>query len=94
MQGHTTYEISRQHKYGGAITDFGEIVWARTHTTKNLDKLDQRCVEVAWAGKAEGSDVLFGLEYRGAKRFRAARRAREQHMEVRDNPQGCWALGT
>ena len=62
--------------------DFGEIVWARTHTTKKLDKLEQRWVEVALAGKAEGSDEPFGLEYRGARRFRAARRAREQHVEA------------
>ena len=41
---------------------------------KKLGKLDQRWVEVVWAGKAEGSDEHIGLDHRGARRFRAVRR--------------------
>ena len=51
--------------------EFGEIVWARIPTTEKLGKLDQRWVEVVWAGKAEGSDEHIGVDHRGARRFRA-----------------------
>ena len=44
---------------------------------KKLGKLDQRWVEVVWAGKAEGSDDHIGLDHRAAKRFRAVRREPE-----------------
>ena len=75
--GHTAYELIRQRRYGGAIVEFGEIVWARIPTVKKLGKLDQRWVEVVWAGKAEGSDEHIGLDHRGARRFRAVRREPE-----------------
>ena len=75
--GHTAHELIRQRRYGGAIVEFGEIVWARIPTVKKLGKLDQRWVEVVWAGKAEGSDEHIGLDHRGARRFRAVRRELE-----------------
>ena len=75
--GHTANELIRQRKYGGAIVEFGDIVWARILTTKELGKLDQRCVEVVWAGKAEGSDELIVMDHRGASRFRAVCRELE-----------------
>ena len=67
--GHTAYDLIRQRRYGGAIVEFGEIVWARIPTVKKLGKLDQRWVEVVWAGKAEGSDEHIGLDHRGARRY-------------------------
>ena len=75
--GHTAYELIRQRKYGGSIVEFGEILWARIPTAKKLGKLDQRWVEVVWAGKAEGSDEHIGLDHRGGRRFRAVRREPE-----------------
>ena len=44
--GHTAYELIRQRRYGGAIVEFGGIVWARIPAMKKLGKLDQRWVEV------------------------------------------------
>ena len=70
--------------YSGAIVEFGEIVWARIATVKKLGKLDQRWVEVFWAGKAEGSDEHIGLDHRGARRFRAVRREPEISRWVRE----------
>ena len=75
--GHTAFNLIRQRKYGASIVEFGEIVWARIPTAKKLGKLDQRWVEVVWAGKAEGSDEHIGLDHRGARRFRAVRREPE-----------------
>ena len=75
--GHTAYELIRQLKYGGAIVEFGEIVWARIPTTKKLGKLDRRWVEVVWAGRAESRDEHIGLDRRGGRRFRAVRREPE-----------------
>ena len=82
--GHTAHELIR---YGGAIVEFGEIVWARISTVKKLGKLDQRWVEVVGAGKAEGSDEHIGLDRRGARRFRAVRR---EQVEARSDSRGCW----
>ena len=53
VSGHTACEVVWQRKYGGANVEFGKIVWARIPTTNMLGKLDQRWVEIAWAGKAE-----------------------------------------
>ena len=75
--GHTAYELIRQRKYGGAIVEFGENCLGEDSTTKKLGKLDQRWVEVVWAGKAEGSDEHIGLDNRGSRRFRAVRREPE-----------------
>ena len=77
------------------MVEFGEIVWARIPTTKKLGKLDQRWVEVVWAGEAEGSDEHVGLDHRGARRFRALRSEpessrwrREVILEVAGMPLG------
>ena len=40
-------------------------------------KLHQRCVEVVWAGMAEGSDEHIGLDHQRARRFRTVRREPE-----------------
>ena len=88
----SAYELIRQRRYGGAIAEFGEIVWARIPTVKKLGKLDQRWVEVVWAGKAEGSDEHIGLDHRGARRFRAVRREPESsrwRREVILEDAGC-----
>ena len=74
---HTAHELTRQRKYGGAIVEFREIVWAMIPTTKKLGKLDQRWVEVGWAGKAQGSDDHIGVDHRGARRFTTVRREPE-----------------
>ena len=74
--GHTACELIQQRKYGGAIVEFGEIVWARIPTTKKLGQLDQRWVEVVWARKAEGSTST-STHHRGARW-----RTREQQMEA------------
>ena len=74
---------------GSSITDvrqFGDIVWARIPTTMKLGKLDQRWVEVVWAGKAEGSDDHTALEHRGAEP------SRTQHVEAGSGSRGCWML--
>ena len=63
--GHTAYELIRQRRYGGAIVEFGEIVWARIHTVQMLGKLDQRWVEVVWAGKAATSTLDWIIVDRG-----------------------------
>merc|ERR1711923_604565 len=77
MNGRTAYELVRQRKYGGAIVEFGEIIWARVPTAKKLAKLGQRWEDAVWVGKAEGSDDHIGLNARGARRFRAVRREPE-----------------
>ena len=53
--GHTAHELIRQRRYGGAIVEFGEVVWARISTVKKLGKLDQRWVEVVcgWQGRGQ-----------------------------------------
>ena len=67
--GHTAYELIRQRKYGGAIVEFGEIGWARIPATKKLGKLDQRWVEVVWAGKVEGSGDWIIVERRDSEPY-------------------------
>ena len=53
--GHTVHELIRQRKYGGAIVEFGEVVWAMIPTTKKFGNLDQRWVEVVcgWKGRRQ-----------------------------------------
>ena len=70
------------------VSDFGVLRdWLK------LGKLDQRLVEVVWAGKVEGSDEHIGLDHRGARRISAVRREpessrcrREVILEVAGRP--------
>ena len=69
---------------------------AHLPTTKKLGELDKRWVEVVWAGKAEGSDEHIGLDHRGTRRSRAARREPDSsrcRREVIPKVAGCpWQM--
>ena len=54
--GHTAYELIRQRRYGGAIVEFGEIVWARIpHREEAWKSWTIVGLRSFWLARAEGS---------------------------------------